>query len=266
VNAVQWLAVSLVSRSIYNDVNMATLIFDIETVGEEWSMLDKTTQNSLTRWVDRSAKTPSDRQVLQSDIEAGLGFSPLTGFVVAIGLYDLERAKGVVYYQGLGTETDEIVGDYTYKSRTETDMLAEFWEGARHYDTFVTFNGRCFDAPFLIHRSIAKGIVPTKNLLEGRYPYQQKGCRHVDLQDELTFFGAMSRRPSLHLFCRAYGIESPKGEVGGDDVAVLFHTGKFADIADYNARDVTATTTLYKKWLYFIAPEQYLLQDKDINY
>jgi uncharacterized protein YprB with RNaseH-like and TPR domain len=245
---------------------MATLIFDIETVGEEWSTLDATTQNSLTRWADRSAKTPSDRQVLQSDIEAGLGFSPLTGFVVAIGLYDLERAKGVVYYQGLGTEIDEIVGDYTYKSRTENDMLAEFWEGARHYDTFVTFNGRSFDAPFLVHRSVANGVVPTKNLLEGRYPYQQRSCRHIDLQDELTFFGAMSRRPSLHLFCRAYGIKSPKGEVGGDDVAALFRSQKFRDIVSYNARDVTATTKLYQKWLDFIASKQQLSPETDINY
>lgn len=227
---------------------MKTLIFDIETVGERWEGLDDVTQSTLLRFVEHSGRSVEEKAALTADLQAGLGFSPLTGFVVAIGLYDLERQSGVVYFTGFGTEVDEKVGDYVYKQRSEAAMLAEFWDGARHYDTFVTFNGRGFDVPFLLHRSVVNLVKPTKNLLEGRYPYQQKSCRHVDLQDELTFFGAMQRRPSLHLFCRAFGIESPKGEVSGDDVAELFHGKKFRDIAHYNAKDVIATTALYKKW------------------
>lgn len=238
---------------------MSTLILDIETVGENWSELDETTESVLTRWVNRSTKNEDEKKALLLDIENGLGFSPLTGFIVAIGLYDLERQKGVVYYTGDSNTPDVEDGEYTYKERSEKEMLAEFWDGAKHYNTFVTFNGRCFDIPFIIHRSIAREVKPTKNLMEGRYPYQQRTCRHVDLQDELTFFGAMQRRPSLHLFCRAFGIESPKGEVSGDDVAELFLQKKFSDIAMYNARDVIATTALYKKWqdyLIYPTPEQ----------
>ncbi len=243
---------------------MATLVFDIETVGEQWETLDDVTKASLTRWADRSAKSEKERSLLQLDIESGLGFSPLTGFVVAIGVYDVERSRGVVYYTGKTETADEEVGDYVYKQRSEAEMLTEFWEGARYYDTFVTFNGRSFDAPFLVHRSVAQEVMPTKNLLEGRYPNQQHSCRHVDLQDELTFYGAMTRRPSLHLFCRAYGIESPKVEVSGDDVAELFRQEKFRDIARYNARDVTATTLLYQKWQKYIAPKP--VDGIDINY
>lgn len=228
---------------------MATLIFDIETVGEEWESLDGTTQHSLTRWVDKIARTKEEREALVSDIKAGLGFSPLTGQIVALGLYDLERAQGVVYYQGEAGMTDIPTESYTYRVRTETELLRDFWDGARHYDTFVTFNGRAFDAPFLFHRSVVCGVVPTKNLLEGRYPAQQRSCRHVDLQDELTFYGAISRRPSLHLFCRAYGIASSKEEMSGDEVATLFRDHRYLDIARYNAADVTATKELYERWL-----------------
>jgi len=238
---------------------MSTLILDIETVGENWSELDDVTKSVLTRWVTRAAKNEEEKKALLLDIESGLGFSPLTGFVVAIGLYDLERKKGVVYYTGENNTADIEDGEYTYKERSEVAMLIEFWDGAKHYDTFVTFNGRGFDIPFLIHRSIACDIKPTKNLMEGRYPYQQKSCRHVDLQDELTFLGAMQRKPSLHLFCRAFGIESPKSEVSGDDVAELFASKKFSKIATYNARDVIATTALYKKWQEYLSygtPEQ----------
>lgn len=230
---------------------MSTLIFDIETIGEEWESLDETTKQVLTRWVDRVSTSGEERASLVADIKNGLGFSPLTGEIVALGLYDLERKQGVVYYQGdqgVEDEGDESTA-FTYRVRSETELLRDFWDGARHYDTFVTFNGRAFDAPFLFHRSVAHGIVPTMNLLEGRYPYQQHSCRHVDLLDELTFYGAMKKRPSLHLFCRAYGIKSPKGEVGGDEVARLYAAKRYLDIARYNAGDIIATKELYERWL-----------------
>jgi DNA polymerase elongation subunit (family B) len=237
---------------------MATLIFDIETVGEAWSDVDTTTKEVLTRWIERTAKTAEEKESQIRDLSESLGFSPLTGSIVAIGVYDLERKQGAVYYSGEGSERDEQVGEYILKHRTEKEMLEDFWEGAKSYDTFVTYNGRGFDVPFLLHRSVVHEVMPTYDLMEGRYLYQQKGVRHVDLQDQLTFYGAMFRKPSLHLFCRAYGIESPKGEgVSGDDVATLFLNKQFRDIARYNARDVTATTELYEKWLTYLAPETF---------
>lgn len=237
---------------------MATLIFDIETIGEEWEALDETTQAVLTRWIDRTARDGAERAAQLTDLKEGLGFSPLTGSIVAIGLYDLEREQGAVYYVHDEATTDEEDGAYTLKVRSERDMLADFWDGALSYDTFVTFNGRCFDVPFLVHRSAIHGIRPSVDLMSGRYLYQQKGARHVDLQDQMTFYGAMHRRPNLHLFCRAYGIESPKAEgVAGDDVAGLFANKKFRDIARYNARDVTATTELYRKWRDYLAPTHF---------
>ena len=229
---------------------MSTLIFDIETVGESWDDFDETTKEVLTRWIDKTAKTEDEREAEIEDLKEGLGFSPLTGFVVAIGLYDLERKKGVVFYddKGEGHEESEHEG-YVLKPRTEKEMLEDFWEGAKIYDTFVTFNGRAFDAPFLIHRSLARDIRPTRDLMEGRYLYQQRTTRHVDLADQLSFYGAMFRKASLHMYCRAFGIESPKmAGVTGDDVAELYQNKNTLDIARYNVRDVVATTALYEKW------------------
>ena len=203
---------------------MATLVFDIETIGEGWGSLDDTTQRTLSRWVDRTAKSDVEREAGMKDLREGLGFSPLTGEIVAIGLYDLERSTGVVYYQAEREDTDYEVGDYMLKVRSEKDMLEDFWAGAESYDTFVTFNGRGFDVPFLNLRSAIHGMRPSHDLMNGRYLYQQKTVKHIDLQDQMTFYGAMLRKPSLHLFCRAFGIESPKaGGVAGDDVAAPRH-------------------------------------------
>jgi 3'-5' exonuclease len=233
---------------------MATLIFDIETVGEDWDSLDQTTKEILSRWINRTSKTEEEREVEMRDLKEGLGFSPLTGSVVAIGLYDLERKQGAVYYVTENEEEEYTMGEYTLKPRSEKEMLRAFWEGAREYDTFVTFNGRGFDVPFLMLRSAIHDLRPSQDLMDGRYLYQQKYVKHIDLQDQLTFYGAMMRKPSLHLFCRAFGIESPKAAgVAGDDVAELFKAKKFRDIAEYNTRDVIATTELYKKWLQYFA-------------
>jgi len=235
-----------------------TLIFDIETVGESWDHLDPTTQEMLSRWIDRSITDPEALDAARKDLREGLGFSPLTGSIVAIGLYDLERARGVVYYQSDDDTDDTEEGEFVLKPRSEKEMLVDFWEGAAEYDTFVTFNGRGFDVPFLNLRSAIQGIRPSRDLMDGRYLYQQKTVRHIDLQDQLTFYGAMHRRPSLHLFCRAFGIESPKAEgVAGDDVARLFKEKQFRTIALYNARDVRATTELYEKWRTYLAPQNF---------
>jgi uncharacterized protein YprB with RNaseH-like and TPR domain len=81
------------------------------------------------------------------------------------------------------------------------------------------------------------------------YRSQDPKAKHVDLMDQLTFYGAVMSRPKLHMACRAFGIKSPKQEgVAGDDVAKLFDRGYYRQIAEYNVRDVVATAELYKIW------------------
>lgn len=228
---------------------MSTLVFDIETIGEAWDDIDSDTQAVLTRWIERTAKNEEEHRALLKDLKDGLGFSPLTGEIVALGGYDAEEERGWVYYQSEEGEEKEIEDSIILRSRNEKALLESFWEDARRYDTFVTFNGRGFDVPFILIRSMVHGVMPTRDLMSGRYLYQQRDAKHVDLQDQLSFYGAVYRRQSLHMYCRAFGIESPKvSGVKGDDVTALFKEGRYEDIARYNARDIIATYELYKKW------------------
>ena len=84
-----------------------------------------------------------------------MGFSPLTGQIVAIGAYNPESKKGAVYYQAPETTPQERrEGEIQYiRISDEKALLERFWGAAAHYRQFVTFNGRSFDAPFLIIRS-----------------------------------------------------------------------------------------------------------------
>ncbi|MEK7062144.1 MAG: ribonuclease H-like domain-containing protein [Patescibacteria group bacterium] len=226
------------------------LIFDIETIGVDFDALDETTQDSLTRWIKKESNGEEEYQVALEELKNGLGFSPLTGEIIAIGVLDYAKNQGVVYFNAPGQNIEEFKeNNITFKQATEKEMLEHFWSGAKMYDEFIGFSSRQFDGPFLMIRSAYHDIRPTRNLSESRYVYQQKTCTHIDLIDQLTFQGNMRKKGSLHLWSKLFNIKSPKEDgVTGDDVGRLFKEKKFLDIARYNAGDLKATKELYDKW------------------
>ena len=234
---------------------MSKLVFDIETIGENFDALDDTTKESLTRWIKKESSNESEYENALEDLKNGLGFSPLTGEIVAIGVLDVDKDQGVVYFSDPSGKNNEAkFNNFVLKPTTEKGMLESFWQGAKNYTEFISFNGRAFDVPFLMTRSAVQGVKPTRDLMEGRYLYQQRNCQHIDLLDQLTFYGAVRRKGNLHLWSRAFGIKSPKeGGIVGDDVGKLFGVQKFKEIAQYNAGDLIATKELYLKWREFFS-------------
>lgn len=232
------------------------LIIDIETIGQDFSALDEITKKSLTRWIKREAGEDENKyNFMLEDMKEGLGFSPLTGEIVVIGVYDTVKNQGVIYYQSPDTANQEYIdGSFTFKTRTEEEMLRDFWRGLASYDECVSFNGRSFDIPFLMIRSAVYKIRPTKNLLTNKYlNSQNRNARHIDLLDQFSFYGALRRRGNLHLYCRAFNIKSPKGQgITGDDVSRLFQEKKYKEIAEYNSWDLIATAELYEIWKQYI--------------
>lgn len=228
------------------------LIVDIETVGHDFDAFDKETKENLTWWIRGESDTEEEYEAELQKLKAGLGFSPLTGEIVAIGVHDPDRNQSVVYFQAPGAGLSETTeGIVTYKPMDEAQMLDAFWKGAAQYQCFITFNGRQFDAPFLMLRSAVHGIRPTKDLLRNRYvQYNSPDAIHVDLYDQLSFYGAARwKARSLHMYSRAFGIKSPKADgITGDQVGELFKQKKYLEIARYNAGDLVATAELYKRW------------------
>ncbi len=234
---------------------MSKLIFDIETIGEDFESLDETTQSVLTHWLKKEAESSAEYNEALAELKGRLGFSPLTGEIVALGIFDTERGHGAVYYQAPGESPVELEeSGIKFKAMTEKEMLENFWKISQSYSEFVTFNGRAFDVPFLMIRSAIHGLRPSRDLMSNRYLNSQKfDAKHIDLFDQLTFYGALRRKGGLHLWCRAFGIKSPKDEgVTGDDVGRLFKEKKFLEIAKYNAGDLHATDKLYNYWEKFL--------------
>ncbi|MBZ0156843.1 MAG: ribonuclease H-like domain-containing protein [Alphaproteobacteria bacterium] len=216
---------------------MSRVIFDIETVGMDFDSLDPSVREYLLKW----AATEEE----ETKVRESLSFYPLTGQVVAIGMLNPDTNKGAVYFQTPGDPLLPFEEDgIKYESGTEKEILEKFWSAVRTYNCFVTFNGRVFDCPFLIVRSAVNRVKPTRDLMPNRY-----NGAHIDLLDQLTFFGAAKRRFSLDMWCRTFDIKSPKADgITGYEVRDLFHAGRHIEIARYCAGDLRATRELLLIW------------------
>jgi DNA polymerase elongation subunit (family B) len=220
---------------------MPRIIFDIETVGRDFESLDRTTQEYLLRY----AETENEKE----EVKDSLSFYPLTAEIVTIGMLDPETLKGFVFFQTSGDpllpfEEDNI----RFETGSEKEIIEKFWNVIRSCRQFITFNGRSFDCPFILVRSAFHKIKPKKDLMPNRY-----GDGHIDLLDQLSFYGASRRKFSLDMWCRTFGIKSPKeGGITGYEVKDLFKTGRYIDIAKYCAGDLKATMELLDYWENYI--------------
>ena len=102
------------------------LVFDIETVGERWDELDDTTQHNLSWYLRESTRTDEEFEYEMKELKDGLGLSPLTGFIVAIGVYDTEKERGAVYYEDRGERSSpREEGGIKYKRRFYDQKYAQ---------------------------------------------------------------------------------------------------------------------------------------------
>jgi DNA polymerase elongation subunit (family B) len=214
------------------------VVFDIETIGINF---DEDLDDGQREYLLKYAKDEDEIRA----IKEGLGLHAPTGRVVTIALYNPDSKKARVYFQTGSEETIEKEdGDTIYKSGSEKEILEWFWQDIKKYRTYITFNGRCFDIPFLRIRSAILGIKCSIELMTPRYDKNT----HIDLLEELMFQGALNRKFTLDFYCKAFSIKSPKGSMSGYEVPKYFKEGKGLQIAEYCLGDVIATGELYQKW------------------
>jgi len=231
---------------------VAKLVFDIETSALPLAQLDAAQQEYLFREALNLAE-PEARQKRQEEIQRQFNLWPFTAQVVCIAMLNAESSRGKVLYVAEEAEEGQAeTGAVEFTAcADEGQLLGEFWELARHYDSIVTFNGRGFDVPFIYLRSAILNVAVTQ---KGWLGYRFQVDPHCDLIEQLTFYGVSgregaARRFNLDFYCKAFGIESPKSHgVTGMDVNGLMAEKRFREIAEYCLRDVQATVLLYRIW------------------
>jgi DNA polymerase elongation subunit (family B) len=213
------------------------IVFDIETLAYPFEQFDDHQQDYLVKF----AKTEEEK----AEAIERLSLGSLTARVITIAMINPDSGHGQVFYDHPGGEpwtSDDGVVDYI--PGTEQEILERFWGAIEKFSLFITFNGRSFDCPFIMMRSMIHGVKATRNLLPQRY----SASPHCDLLDQLTFYGA-TRKYNLDFFCKSLGIHSPKEDgITGLDLKDLHASGKHKEIAEYCLGDVMATAELYRRW------------------
>lgn len=225
------------------DLVCRTLVVDIETV-------PATSRDRLPPSVGEALTGYAGRRDMEPD--KVMGMSPFFGRAVslAVGNGDADLAGDA----GTGTGGDEVavlavppagceVRDRPpwLRLTDEAGLLRSFWALAALADVVVTFNGRNFDVPFLVARSLVHGIPVRRDLVSGRHRLKP----HLDLCELL---GTRGIGPSkLDVVCWAFDIESPKQTMDGSQVAPAYERGEIVRIADYNRHDVRATSAVYRR-------------------
>jgi DNA polymerase elongation subunit (family B) len=215
---------------------MAAIVFDIETLALPVESFDEVQLEYLLKF----AKDDKERA---EEIQK-FSLYPLTSKIITIGMMNPESGAGKVFFDAPREQsfTSED-GKLQYVAGDEQDILTNFWETLQKYSTIVTFNGRTFDCPFIMIRSMMHGVKAGRNLI----PYRYSSKEHFDILDQLTFYGA-SRKFNLDFYTKAFGIKSPKAEgITGLDLGRLQAEGKYRQIAEYCAGDIRATSELYIK-------------------
>jgi hypothetical protein len=228
------------------------LIFDVETIAD----LTPETRDTVAALAAGREMTP----------EAYGGLCPPLARVVCIGWLDAAQ-------QALGTFLDATLCPVTPPASVavehgaaaapvsrdcamiacngEAEVLRQF---GRMVDAhcrsaggqLVTYSGRGFDLPVLIHRAIKHQVTEGRELLiraatENRY----RPVLHLDLVDAVTFFGASNRWP-LAAYAVGYGCRSPKTDMDGSQVWAAVQAGRLVDVARYCAGDVLATAHIHR--------------------
>lgn len=228
-------------RSEKNMIHTSKLIIRIQTVEKKIEDLDDVTKDIVSCQVRKECEEGGPRF---------FSHFPLLNEIVAAGVYDEARASGAVYFQAGDEEMGESEenGIRFKPARSEREIIEHFWDVASHYTEFVSFGGWRVDAPTIMLRSALYGIRASKDLMSARHLREQRfDALHVDLLDQFNFYGASEQPGGLHVWCKAFGIESPD-EAAERDVDRAFEEKRYRDIAMRTARDLEAIHQLNANW------------------
>jgi len=222
--------------SLVADLGFRTLVFDIETVpAVEMRSLPPTVGKALATAVERG----------DNDEGKIMSLSPMFGKIVSLAVGEGEiddvgdQEVTVLAVAPEGRERDSFPSFMRVMS--EAELLACFWELASGAKVVVTYNGRGFDVPFLIMRSLIHGVPATVDLVSSPFSLRP----HLDLYNVLVPRRGLGPS-SLDVMCWALGMPSPKDVMDGSMVAPTYARGDIEAIATYNIGDIQATTRLYQ--------------------
>jgi len=222
------------------DLLCDVLVFDIETVpAVDLRKAPPTIAQAVSKHAERN----------EWDEGKVMSLSPWLGQVVSLAVGNGEqdpRTQDVTVFVVVPPHVTSLPAlPHWIRPVTEVELLRAFWALAGAASCVVSYNGRGFDVPFLVGRSLIHEVPVRVDLVSSPYSLRP----HLDLFQVLgAGAGGWGRGPSsLDVVCWALGLTSPKEEMDGSMVATTYAKGDLASIALYNAGDVRATTAVFQR-------------------
>lgn len=179
---------------------------------------------SIAQWMAENADAAVDEAVTKTS------FDPAAGHICSIAW---AVGDGEVQCAQTGRSLDN-----------EASVIDEFFDAlpTMGMSRFIGHYITGFDLRFIMCRAIVLGVkVPAL------WPRDPKPWDHA-VFDTMTAWAGAKGTISLDRLCEALGIDSPKGEIDGSQVAQAWADGRFDEIAAYNRRDVVAVREVFRKF------------------
>ena len=213
-------------------VMQMNIVLDIETIpcDEETKQLlppieapSKLEGADLEEWNKTTLPKLKEKQYTETALDGAFGQ------VVCIGLILFDNKK------------DTYSGKVLF-GQDESKLLDGFWSIIAECQKpfFITHNGLNFDLPFLIKRSIIKGIKPSQQFNLIRY-------RTDFVFDTMAVWSNWDYKKSikLDLLAKVLNVGSKSGS--GKDVFTKWSDEKYKEVAEYCFQDVFVTYACYCK-------------------
>ena len=202
---------------------MTFVAYDIETCPLP---IDQMSEAQLRRH-DKELRRQLERTPAMDEHEASRlvrSIHPMLGWICCISAVS-----------GTTTDTNTPRSWTAENPDEEGTLLTHFWSDVAGFNNvvWVTFNGKRFDAPWLLCRSSHYRLSPSRTDLLNTYPFRHRP--HADLAT------IWPQSCSLDDLCDHLSIPSPKGSMSGALVADAVASGAIDEVELYCSRDVLAT-------------------------
>lgn len=165
---------------------------------------------------------------------------------ICIGMVLLEESRAGIVTRKIGAYEVATFAGADARER----LLLEQFRGAVETlgaPCLVTWNGRAYDLPALMLRSLRYGIAHPwyYQSRDTRYRFSEAG--HCDLADAMGDYGA-SRRLHLDGMAKLIGLPGTFGDIDGSKVGEAYAAGRLEEIVGYCISDAVQTAFLFLRW------------------
>ncbi len=216
--------------------NLENILFlDIETV-PAFSTYFEMPEMLQNLWEKKSSQFRSEWQTA-AEVYPRAGIYAEFGKVVCISVGIFSNSNSERKFR-----VKSFFGNDEYQLLMQfVQLLEKSFSSDEYY--LCAHNGKEFDFPYLARRILINRIPLPKILdLSGRKPWE---IRHLDTL-ELWKFGDYKHFTSLELLTTIFGIETPKDDITGNDVAKVFwQDNDIQRIVTYCQKDVVSIAQLF---------------------